>query len=1150
VHTLLNILDVWINIKLHMNIRVNYDYPYGFHPAQNLFARANAKLPFDIWQRVAALVEPVDLDRLASVNAAPDMVVEGWLATLSRFPTEDLLAGVVTLLLFDRAFSSSDHRLDGELRTTFTHNGRYMTLGGTRFEVRRRLSSQLYDLGRRGKISTLNRVFLAEAIELFDFLLIKDKLASTPQYRYKYVGMRGQAHLLLARGSDEPFLHYSAARRDLTESGTLGDDSPQHAHYLAESCVECFDLRQDAQYLDAAEAVLTSARHLHPNSRPLTFYAGEVELRRGFMAAGVVPEVALSFFSSATQLFTRALEMPPHRAVSDDYIIRKRGQARFRTYTTRYSFDGSEDEESLELAINDLSHVGVDGVPVGGNGTPLPSSLSMRAQRRQKRGDYINARDDYRQALSAFQPTSTIPEFIELHCQLQNGLWQCEMIIGADAADANAVRSNCEALLAAQHGNAHPTIALTRAGRYLATALPYEESSQWIVRISDSIVQHLRTGEMPPSARRFAASHAAGLLFLGFGKQPIPHATSHAEEQLFVRNRTERLESIYELYREAIDAHDAPAPAELYGYAGEVALRLAKLYLTTHQYDRAEAASFFDDACEFLELSLIASAGQNGETSALFSLKNAHSKLGEAYVRLHALTLRREIANKAIEHLTISREMGNTSPENMGLLGDAYYRRGRASDSVNDLLQAIEFKREAWQLALAEDQQVDRRSLHNFRENRSVSARAHFQVWDLIGDVGHLARSVGRVLEAVEEDAMWPWPFFQLAEVASQPEDVRHETVRNVTTRSIHAGTLKQIHDGDVAALHQQGCRLAVNNREFERDDLGGRQLVYTLKDPHRLLSQSFVFKHTTRGTAEHEMSVIEDFSHYLQSKNAPPELLLPEPLLILPTADNDNVAYVMRRAQGKQLAQTVVEWIRGQGVHPQDYFARTLQFLAYYHAWGAERQGVRRTDVQIINKIIDEVVKQWRSLGVSNAEESELRRSLAAAVPRGLPAFLKKDAHAENWLVSSRGRIVMLDLEASAKRPLMFEVAQLLDDYPLFEANGTSWRTRLELCREYLGTLNKLGVNTSNVDNLTPDAFAVFVLFRVASGVARKPSRKAQKQHIQSSSSIRAATARKQHYLHLIDFLSTHATTTELRRSASVVRRLANSYTKFREQE
>jgi len=46
------------------------------------------------------------------------------------------------------------------------------------------------------------------------------------------------------------------------------------------------------------------------------------------------------------------------------------------------------------------------------------------------------------------------------------------------------------------------------------------------------------------------------------------------------------------------------------------------------------------------------------------------------------------------------------------------------------------------------------------------------------------------------------------------------------------------------------------------------------------------------------------------------------------------------------------------------------------------------------------------------------MRRRLFAVIPKGLPMLLKKDAHPENWLVGSRGRIVMLDLEASAKRP------------------------------------------------------------------------------------------------------------------------------------
>jgi hypothetical protein len=166
---------------------------------------------------------------------------------------DDLLEWIVVLLLLDGCVHVGDPRwraIDATLRSQQTLSGRPITAIATMFEIKRRLAGRLFELGRRRRISESNRSFLSEA--RFDELVAHDRAAQNPKIRLKYIGMRGVAHMLLARGDANPMGRYERARRDLEEFRTLGDLSAQHDQYLIEAYLKLLDVTVDPSHLDRA----------------------------------------------------------------------------------------------------------------------------------------------------------------------------------------------------------------------------------------------------------------------------------------------------------------------------------------------------------------------------------------------------------------------------------------------------------------------------------------------------------------------------------------------------------------------------------------------------------------------------------------------------------------------------------------------------------------------------------------------------------------------------------------------------------------------------------------------------------------------------------------------------------------------------------
>lgn len=342
-----------------------------------------------------------------------------------------------------------------------------------------------------------------------------------------------------------------------------------------------------------------------------------------------------------------------------------------------------------------------------------------------------------------------------------------------------------------------------------------------------------------------------------------------------------------------------------------------------------------------------------------------------------------------------------------------------------------------------------------------------------------------------------------------------------------HADLVRAIRFGEPTQLYRRGCKLALQNKEFARREFGSRQLVYVLDDQHRLLRQSFVFKHTDRRMAEHEVSALEGFQEYLRITGAPEFFRLPEPIAILPLED-DQVGYVMRRARGEQLGQLVMH-SPGTSETIQAY-ERAIRFLAYYHAWGVEKTGTRTTDDTA--SLVLKATRFFKGCGISVEDRNRLSRTIQDVIPPSLPGLLKKDAHPENWLIDAGGNVVMLDLETRTFCPVFFELAQLIDDYPFVEVAPEGWRIRMKFCETYADTLLSLNVNSQNYCKALPGAYEAFALLRAAFGLARNRT----KARWSSSSAVRDSSVRDSHYLRILVFLSGAGISLNVRNCAALL--------------
>ncbi|MFJ9374126.1 hypothetical protein [Streptomyces sp. NPDC101455] len=426
------------------------------------------------------------------------------------------------------------------------------------------------------------------------------------------------------------------------------------------------------------------------------------------------------------------------------------------------------------------------------------------------------------------------------------------------------------------------------------------------------------------------------------------------------------------------------------------------------------------------------------------------SRIGECHMRLHSITGTDEHADRALDHFARSRRRGNDSPNLLGLVGDVYYRKGRDRRNATDLRLAVELKSAA----------REQGSLS--RENWSVSCAAHQMLFTLSRAKEDLGHAIACADEATRLAPDWPWPLFQLAELASLPQPDRDGAARWLDEPGM-SQTRRLALAGERAELLRRAAELVIRDKEFTRFGMGGRitDAVYVLDDPHRLLSRAVVIKERLRHWADTERELLTGFADWTSAQDQGwirvPEVIATVPLPPARVSGTREVALVLQRVSGRPVSALVADRVAVGSVETHhDVVAvaePVLHALASFHHWRGPGPAADGSEVQrrLHHRMRDDLHALGRT--VEPRDLAALWDGVA-----GLPLVGQRDAHADNWLIpAAPGRprwVAPIDLEGLAWLPLLFEVAQFIEDFALLPVDDRHFGTCRNLAIRYLDRL------------------------------------------------------------------------------------------------
>lgn len=1026
-------------------------------------------------------------DRVLAVRATPIELAEAWIAALNcdskndwRNPSSRIFVLLALTRMFEHLHEDNYQSLKVGLRQFNTRSGRPLSVVGTRCELASRAAEALFLEGRRTPGQQVSNLMLTISDRLFALVLFESRQKDNPQFAKRWYGMKGVCGLMLAiqAPAESPELRreqFATAASDLERSYRLGNCGASAAAYLLDSYLHIFEFDQSPAVCQRIDEIIALLPDEEKHNRSVLAFIGQYWFQRSF---GEIDNVAR--LTSARRALDEALTFPPFLAHDDAFVRLIRGQVLVRLSMV---YDDSDPQRCLSIlnnAISDLKYAFETAPEKFGKQRSLPSALVSRSDIHSRSRDYENAREDLRYLLDHVELRSADPlqtsqaEFRMLLIPLKEAL---------DRSDLDAIEIELPPIIAhAECSRLGMLVAGLAAKRLFTNKSNVDDPTLLIetIRVMETIdVESIAD----PATRRTHFSVLAGLLYM-LGTTWRPEALELASAQ----------------YTEAIAACDEPAAPELLSLHGDCALRLAKYYLREDKE--------IDYAIELLQEAgdVLLQAAQLAEQRPdliheSFMLVVTYSKAGEAFLRLCALSGVEEDAQKAVDSFSKALALGNKSYELLGLVGDAYYRLFRIRRRPEFLQLAVSHKRMARDAGGAS------------RENLSLSARLAISQWEYSGQQEDLLSAITLASRAHEASPDWPWPPFQLSEILDRVEP---SALQNLFMHLLRANAgLSLIHlvssQGNMALI-DLGCRLVLENDEFAKQNLGGRQPVYVLEDTHGLMSGSYVFKHTDNVNAIRDMDTIRAFSEYLSDRNLR-GLRLPKPLAIIPQKDAGTVVYVMRRATGFHLGRLTVRAQLSKQPPPLSEYKRALNFLGAFHAWGGP----------VINAAPISALSFLRTsladlLGRDAAQFAPATDALLRRLGR-IPQFVKKDAHPENWLIDDHGNLTMIDFESRKPLPAILEVVQLIDDYPLLPATHEGWGARMALCDEYLTTVSNLSNSPNPVDASTVDElYGCFAIMRCAFGLKRASRKNVR---FTSSSALRSKGIRVAHHHEVLVFLS-----------------------------
>lgn len=262
----------------------------------------------------------------------------------------------------------------------------------------------------------------------------------------------------------------------------------------------------------------------------------------------------------------------------------------------------------------------------------------------------------------------------------------------------------------------------------------------------------------------------------------------------------------------------------------------------------------------------------------------------------------------------------------------------------------------------------------------------------------------------------------------------------------------------------RDAATLALKSAAYARSNLGGRNEVFAVADARGFLSETFVFKRTTKDKAEHEASMLSALRNEITRRGDANRFEVPRSLAIVEVPSNDERrwVHVSQRATGRLVSELRAEEV-------SDVLESVIDLLVVFHCVAGSPPAGKSAW-----RSLKDYLKMWSRTLFEPEQADRFVDSLRRLFPGELPLVRKRDGHASNWLVDPVGRIVAIDLESCDFIPIGYDVAQLIEDNALIQANPDGWHRRLAIMGRYLD-----GMGQSLDDSALTAAYGWFALTR-----------------------------------------------------------------------
>jgi len=261
------------------------------------------------------------------------------------------------------------------------------------------------------------------------------------------------------------------------------------------------------------------------------------------------------------------------------------------------------------------------------------------------------------------------------------------------------------------------------------------------------------------------------------------------------------------------------------------------------------------------------------------------------------------------------------------------------------------------------------------------------------------------------------------------------------------------------------------------------RQLSWQrgVADARGFLSETFVFKRTTKGKAEYEASMLKALRDEIVRLGNENRFEVPRSLAIVEVASGDDRrwVHVSQRAVGRLVSELHADEVLS-------VLEPIVDLLAIFHRIAGKPDAGRSAW-----RSLKDHLKMWARTLLGSERGECFVYSLRDLFPAELPLVRKRDGHASNWLVDPAGRIVAIDLESREFVPIGFDVAQLIEDNALIQANPEGWSRRLAIFKRYT---EQLGVDLSH--EVLTNAYGWFALTRALRLGTEKEAGKQLRRH------------------------------------------------------